>query len=157
MRRRDAASSALLFDRRIEALPVAVEAGEDDHLRREREVPLDFAQRPPASLRRGREHARDGDESQSPGEHEPCVACGLDLRQREPGGGHREHKQYRRYHAQPHFDPPSDRSIVPPAKSDNEHLERFSLEQRPVAVALRSESAVSPMRSARREADNGST
>src|SRR2546425_944864 len=59
------------LESRIDALPVTVKAREDDHLRREREVPLDLARRASAPLRRDGERDRHSSESEPGSEYEP--------------------------------------------------------------------------------------
>jgi hypothetical protein len=94
------------LDGRIHALPVTVEPREDDHLRREREVPLDLTHRTLTPLRRDGERACDGGQNQPAGKHEHSVAWGFDPRHRERTGDHGNHEQHRRYESQTHVDPP---------------------------------------------------
>jgi hypothetical protein len=73
------------LDRRIHPLPVTVEPCEDDHLRSEREVPLDLGHGLSMPASRKGEHAGDGGESEPRSEHEPRVPRRIHPRQHESG------------------------------------------------------------------------
>jgi hypothetical protein len=94
------------LDGRIHPLPVTVEPCEDDHLRGEREVPLELGHRLTLPASRQGEHAGHGGESEPRSQHEPRVPRRIQPRQHESGRSDRNDEQHQRDQAQTHVDPP---------------------------------------------------
>jgi hypothetical protein len=94
------------LDHRIRSLPVTVEPCEDDHLRSQREVPLDLGHRLSLPASRKGEYSGDGGEGEPSSEHEPRVPRRIHTRQHESGSSPRNDEQHQRDQAQTHVDPP---------------------------------------------------